>query len=775
MKNSLPILLVLVFFLFFPRSLAKPFLLNVSLNPENVWFDENISISLTCYDLESNVTKVYGRITEPIQSEDLAFNYEGDYRYTLQLTSLYFDPNKPPQYVFSIYCMNVENQTNSTSVKFNVSEFKANIIPITAPSYLGDVAEIYVSIKKDDSPLNENINFKLKLGGQDWSKTSFYDPEKELWIVKFSVPNVLGTYDLDLDVTANLPSYNTKRTTLKSSLEVKKPIEFKVISLDKDEVRPNDMIKVSLSASERGENIMLKKDYLSFQVGPEMVKKEKVILSSAGDHFDAEIKLPDLPPGLYELKITFNYKNSSLTQVRNIGYVLPISGKIVDLNEKGIETNIRFLKNGKEKRISTDSSGLYSGYIVPGTYTLQIIFPQSTLYLYNVTINKFEDPIKYYFFDTDIEGIKTAGLFVYEIVLEYSRVKILMNYDEKKIPNEKNIVLYRCSEFNPSNKICSTEWEERDAEVDTVRNLVTIESEGLSAYVVGTKKTLSLDISLDKTVFGSRELMKIKGVVRDESGEFISNAGINATIEGTNIRASTFSGNNGVFDLELLSPEEEGIYNLSLRVEKKPYVSSSKSITFEVAKTRSLALLVPDTIKMKQGERRTFGFSIVNTGQTELTNLSLFLLGLPEGYFTFQDKVERLKVGQEVKIPVEFKIPENASETTISLTFKVNSSEISREEIIGFTILKKDIIITTTIKESSPFLSIPTAAITLPTFSLPLPDVSYGLVIGLTSILVAYLLRRRKKAGVKERNHIKNLLFDVKTEIKRKKIVHSRK
>jgi hypothetical protein len=773
MKKSL-VFLILVVLVSFPGSLAKPVLTDISLQSANVWFpDENISISLICYDMNSTIVQVYGKITDPIKSEDFFFNYEGSDLYTLQLMSEYFEPDK--EYVFSVYCENENNEMNSTSVRFNISELKPSILSITNPAYLGDIAEMSVLIEKDDLPLYENVNFNLRLGGQDWSKTSFYDPDRERWIVKFPVPDVLGIYNLELNVTVSLPSYTPKTSILKSSLEVKKPIEFGVISLDKDEVRPNDTIKLSLSASEKGKNIVLKDDYLSFQVGSKTIEKDRITLSSAGDHFDAKIKMPDLPPGLYELKITFVYGNYSTTQTRNIGYVLPISGKIVDLNEKGIDTEIKFLKNGEEKRrLTTDSSGTYSGYILPGTYILQLTFPQSILYLYNTTIDNFNDPIKYYFFNTDIEGIKTAGLFVYEIALEYSKAKILMKYDEGKIPNEKNIIVYKCSEFNPTNKICNTVWKEEYAEVDTVRNTVTIELESLSAYVVGTKKTLRLDVSLDKNTFGSGEFMRIRGVVRDESGNFIPDAEINVTVGGTSIRSSTYSDNNGIFSFEFSSPEEEGIYNLSLNVEKDPYIGSGKSISFEVVRTRSLALIVPDTIKMKQGEVQTIEFSVINTGQTKLTNLSLFLIGLPEDYFTLQHEIKELKINQEMKIPVEFRIPKNASKSTRSLTFKVNSSEVSREEIIGFTILDEDITIpTTTIKKVSPVLSIPTGAITLPVFSISYSDVSYALMMGVVSVLTAYFLRR-KKSRIKERRHIQNLLFDVKTEIKRKKILHSK-
>jgi hypothetical protein len=768
MKKFL-LILVPLFLVCIQKAYAEPSITNITLQPRNIWFGENISISLTCYDSAANITQVYGRIEEPIISEDFLFEHSGNNWYVLELTSLNFDPEKPPIYTFSVHCKNENNETDDELINFNVSSLFVSITSIKTPVYLDDFTEMIVSIKKDDSPLNEGVKFKLKLSGQEWSKTSSYDPEKEAWTIRFRVPDVVGVYNLELEVDVSLESYNPKKTFLTSSIEVKEPVEFRIISLDKTEVKANDTIKVSLLASERGSKIILKTDYLSFQIGSSQIEKDRVTISSSGDYFNAEIKVPDLSPGSYDLRITLNYKNYSITRSQSIGYVMSISGKIVDLSGNRINTEIRFLINEQEKkRLSTDSSGAYSGYIVPGTYTVQLTFPRSTLYLYDVTIDEFDDPIKHYYFDTDIEGVKSAGLFVYDVDLDYKKAKIIMNYDETKVPREKDLVVYRCSEFNPANKICDTEWKEEIATIDTVRNTATIETDSLSAFVIGMKKSLVLDVSFDKNIFGSGELIKLRGIVRDESGSFVSGAEVKATISTTNINSSAFSDENGVFNIELFSPKEEGTYNLFLKAEKIPYISSNKSLSFQVKRTRSLSLVVPDTIKIKQGENQTLKFSVINTGQVDLSDLSLFLTGLPQNYYSMQESIKELKVNEEVKIPVEFRIPRDATETTISITFKVNSSEVSKEEIIGFTIVSENVTIPTQTK-SAPLLSIPTGAITFPVISVSPTDITYASFIFVASILVAFVLRKNRST-TKERRHIKNLLYDVKNEIRRRKV-----
>jgi len=771
MKKCLFLFFIVIFFIFIQKVSAEPIISNISLQPENVWFNENISISLDCYDAISNISKVYGKLIDPVLSDNLNFVSETNNHYALKLTSLYFNPIKPSKYTFSVNCQNDNNQTSNTLITFNVSQIKANISSITTPTYLGNNLEADVYIEKDGSSFySDEISFNLRLGGQNWSKTFFYDPAKNYWIIKFDTPNVLGTYDLDLEINFNLDGYNSKKITLKSSIEIKDAIEFKILSVDKTEIQPNDQITVSLSASDRGNKIILTKDYLNIQVGSTTIDLNDIEISSAGNYFNVKIQMPDLSPDSYDLRVTFNYENYSIQQTTNVDYVIPVSGKFTDSNDKGINVEIKFLIGDKEKkRLTTDGSGSYSSYIVPGTYTMQLTFPQSTLYLYDVKINGFNDPIKYYFVDTDLPGIKSAGVFIYEVALQYSKAKILINYNENKIPSEKDLFVYKCNSWDFQSKSCDEDWEEQITTIDKVGNIVTLETSSPSTYVIGIKKYLYLDFSSDKSIFNMKELIKLRGVVRDESGNFVQDALLSAKTNSVDIDSSAHSDSNGVFVLEFFTPEEEGFYTLLVKTEKTPYLSYNKTWSFQVVKNRKISLVLPDTIRIKKGENQNLQFSVVNTGQSDIYNLSLSLTGLPQDYFSMQDKIDELNVNQEVKVPVNFKIPENASETTISITLKVISSEVSVEQIIGFTIFSENVTTTATKdKKIFPTFEFPTAKIVLPAWS---PDINYAIIFFVGCVLITYIWKKNKTWKIKERKNIKNILLDIKGEIKRKKIV----
>ncbi|MEM7825820.1 MAG: hypothetical protein QW412_03105, partial [Candidatus Aenigmatarchaeota archaeon] len=465
---------------------------------------DEILISVNC----SNALEVSGRIEEPIQ---MNLDFTKDTLFRTKIPSYILENSfKPSPYKISIVCKN-ETGEFSGYFSFYVSNLEAKI-EYASKSYLGDEAAILsLSAKKDGLALTpENIGFNVKpINLKGWYFSSPF------YFLILEVPNVTGSYNFEVLTNISVPGYKNKQIKLESNLEVKQPLDFS-ISLDKTEVKLGDKITLTISTLERGEQILITKDYLTVKVGS--VQIDDINLYSSGSVFKAEFQVPELTPGEYELVVTLNYKDYSVTQKKTIGYVLQASGKIADLNNQGIATEIKFLKDGQEKKkFVTDNSGSYSGFIVPGNYDLQIIFPQSTLYLYSVSVDGFDDPIKYYFFDTDIEGIKIVGLFVYEFKLDYSKVKIVMKYDERKVANEKDLVVYKCSDFNPSTKICNSEWKSQTLTIDTIGNTITLESDKLSAYAVGTRKSLILDFSLDKASYGLKETVKVRGLVKDET------------------------------------------------------------------------------------------------------------------------------------------------------------------------------------------------------------------------------------------------------------------
>jgi hypothetical protein len=771
------LLILLIFSLIFliaatPAVFAFPTINGVSVNPASSLCIgsscDDVSVKVNCSSDTGNSTQVNGQISSPIVSQNLSSN-RVDGLFVFDIPSYLFAV-RPSSYSFTAYCDDGNGQAASQT-SFYVSNLDVSLSSITNPSYIGSNSQIKVSVKKDDSVVNSpsSVNFTLKLGGQDYATMPpFFDPSNDLWVINFLPPSVGGSYTYELEVAISLPSSNQKTVTLSGSISVNNPIDFGIISLDKAEVIPGDQIKVSIRATELGGNILLSKDYLRFSVGSVDIPKENFTIASSGGYFDVAFIVPGLSPGFYDIISILDYKNYSLTDSRRIGYTTIVSGKFQDLGGGAINTRIDFM-NGDSyvKSLSTDSSGAYSVSIVPDNYTLKLSFPQSTLFIYGMNFSGLSDPIRYYFLGNDIQGMKSAGLFDFEIAVPFTSYKMVMNYDEKKVVNEKELVIYRCADFNAPNLVCNDGWAPQDASIDTNANTVTVSNTQILTYAIGTKKSLTLESSLEKQTYSPSEPLKVRGIVRDSDGNFVKDALVTVNLNSGSIKKTVTSDGSGVFSADMTAPGQEGVYQILLTAEKTPFLNGNLTLTLQVVKVKSLSIVAPDIIRMYQGESRSVHFSIANTGQVDLTGVVLTIEGLDASYYSLQNGFDRIEVGKEVSANVDFNIPEDAGESTSSFKIRVNSNEASGESVIGLTIVSKNSTDLSANGTEPASLNIPAGQFVLPSVS---PDVAYIILFGMVSVSLAYAAKRiRVRSSVRERDHVRNLLTDIKGEIRRKK------
>jgi hypothetical protein len=739
-------------------ALSSPLISEIKFSPSSeIWVGESLEMSVNCTG--SNVRAVFvGETGYTIYVENFTFE---NGLHKARIDSLYWR-NRPETFGVTVNCSD-GNETSQNTTTLKVSKFNVEISGIFPGTiYLGDMIEIGVSVKKDEQAINSSdVKFNITLDSiaQQPEVRPPYDPYGG-WLIFFNsseIRNPIGTHNLKINV-----AYDRVNSTVTTSFTINEPIQFSILSLSKSWVKPNDTLTLTLQALDKGSVIPLSKENLAIWF--DSTQAQIISISPSGNLFSVTILVPSLPPDSYSITAFLSYKNYNYTSSVNIAYVVPISGKIVDENDKGISTRLSFFSDGAEKlKLYTDTTGAYSGSLPPGIYDVEIVFPQSTLRLYDVEIKSFEDPIKYYYFGTaDLEGINVAGLFVYEVALPYYKASIEMKYDEKSITNENLLKVYKCEGWNSGKKECYAKWNEVAATIDKIRNVVYVNTTSLSAYAIGTLKKLSIDFYFNRDVFYLKDLIKLRGMVVDEYRNPVKNASVNVKIKDTNISAKTFSDNNGLFTLEFLSPEKEGNYSLILTAEKHPFLSFNSSFELKVVKSKEVSIVFPDTIRLKQGENLTQEFSIVNIGQADLYNLNISLAGIPSEYYSLPEKIEKLEAGEERKISIFFALPQNVSSGTLSATLKVFNEEISKEKIFGFTILEKNQTIETRPSTTGLF-----GKIALPQISL---EPIHLLIFALASFSSAFLLKRRKIKN-QTRNEIKNFLFELKEHLKTKEKV----
>jgi|GEM_PF-1288599 len=748
------------------NAIASPVINSVDFKPSaDLWVGENLIINVNCTDNKTyNITEVKSQIASDdgyiVPSK--TFEHKGGGVYETTVESLYM--TGPNNFSINISCKN--NMTVQTVKKsnFTVSNFSVKILSETPLfAYVGDQVEIDLGVKRNDVAISSGVEFRIQIDGKDVEPKIDppYDPVKG-WIVYLDSPNESGLYDIEIFV-----SYGRVNSTITSELTIEDQIKFSIKKIDKSLVNPGDEIVIELEAFDRGSVIPLNTENIEIKIGS--VKANIKSITPISNYFRITAESPDLSAGRYTLKASLKRGNYTYTDSEDIYYAVQISGSFVDEKGKGVYAEIVFSSDGAEKlRLNTKTDGSYSGNIEPAEYDIKFIFSDSTLELKDVYVSSFEDPLNYYYSTSSgaAPELDLAGLYVYETTLSFSNAKIEMRYREDRVFDENALKVYKCSSWNDGKKSCYSGWKEVGVSIDTVRNLVKFESTSLSAYAIGIVKQLSAEYSLDKEEYYTRDIIKIRGLTLDKNRNTIDNVSVKAYIGGTNIEKTTLSNRNGIFSMELVSPQEEGSYTLHLTLEKSNYIEFSSTVNLKVVKRKEISISFPDTIKIRKGESLSQELVVLNSGQLNLRNLNISITGIAENYYSINYRtIEELKVGEEKKILISFFVPTNASVGTFSAAINVTNDQLTKKKIFGFTVLEEN---QTTAQRPS------TGLITLPKIVLPEISITSAytliLLIAIGSFSLAIFLKRRKKESFEKkdsREDIKSNLFNLKSHTKK--------
>ncbi len=567
--------------------------------------------------------------------------------------------------------------------------------------------------------------------------------------MKIDTPASSGTYNLKV-----VAFYDRTSVLDYDTIDVRNKIEFEIVSIDKDWVTANDNITIKLKALEKGGVIELNKNNVDIKIGSANI--EITSISRQGDLFNVKITTPNIGSGKYQLEAYLDHEGSSYSDTEPINYVVEIKGKL----GKGVE--LRFIKNDEvEHSLITDAYGYYSTSLPPDVYDIEVVFPQSTLYLYEVSVSSFDDPIKYGYSETiSVPGIRNAGLFSFEVDLSYSDIDIEMRYIEKNVLNEEKLEVFECSNWNVAKDKCNDEWILINSEIDTIRNKAKVDSITLSAFVVGEIKSMNVDFSLDRGSYILGDKIVIRGIVKDEDGSVVNNASIDVQIKNTEIKSKTTADENGVFSIEIPAPEFEGDYKLSLKSKKYPYTSFSDEKDFKVVKSKSVFIDFPDTVKIERGSNFTQEFSLVNNGQADIEDITISLEGLSENYYKIISDNIDLDSEERKTLYIDFSVPVYAEPGISSVTLKIENGNLSEEKVFGLNIFEKTEENITTI---SPGTGLGTGFV--------FPEISYLEIIYIIifaavcfSVAIIFKKRKVKKRG---KNSSRNFLFDIKNIIER--------
>jgi hypothetical protein len=337
-----------------------------------------------------------------------------------------------------------------------------------------------------------------------------------------------------------------------------------------------------------------------------------------------------------------------------------------------------------------------------------------------------------------IKGLRVYGFYIFEFSGDYSSVILDLRYSKMNVEDEDNMKVFYCSNWNFASNSCNSNWKTLDFTLDKINSKVSLNLDHLSAFVIGREVSLKVACSINKNSFYINETASISCLVEDEDGNAVENASITLNFKGKVVNGKTDA--NGIFNYEYLV-DRGGSFNVSVFAYKNPYLNASNYFAFSAEKKKEIFISFPDLVKAEVGTNTTLEFSILNTGQADLTNLQIYFEDLPFNYIISQDYLDKISVGERKNFTLTIFIPENASVATYSPKIKVVSKELEASKNFGLTLIK-----TEKPQPQSGFV------VKLPQINID-SRYSYLIIFAAISFSLAFFLKRVKKSRERRVNY----------------------
>lgn len=660
-------------FLFNLTSVAQA--ISCDITPKEMWVDNNIASWLTQNYITINCTwsctSAWADLKDNTDTNTIAHidldNNSGYYTQNILLE----ETLPSGDYMLYTYCNNSHtNESYNESTTLKVNELTSKLVSTAPPMiYPNDVLDINLEFKISEEPIAAGATFKVYLAGIDIPLQGTPVFTANYWNIKAKVPESFTEYGMqDLKITATYKEQSISLTSYDYT-EIKPLLNINIID-------PPFFTPYRLTDTEDLEvtvEVLYKKDLIDkthisgfkAKLDDREVKIEKV------DYIDDDwILLINIPkrapretPYDLDIYVIYNELDAKSSKSIPIQFVIPFKGTL--LNAKGSPASnidIKLKSINFEEKIKTDNTGYYSAVIPPATYTIEILFPQFQAKLINVGLNSNDDSleliqniIQYDYFES--KDTDSKKIVVLEVALPIESAHLNIPYSDTEFTDEDKIMVYQCKKWDYNERICDHDWEDIEATIDTKRNLISIYTESLSAFSIFEKKSINLDISLDKDRYYLEEKLNLNGKLLDEQLNAITDATITYSLGDISGKVTTDS--NGDFSATFNAPKKEGTFDLNVEARKDPYLIK-KTIGMTTYRKKSLTISTPSSPTVDLDIPSYITFTLSNTGQSAVSDITLSASEIPGGWYQLSSsKIDRLDVGERQEIEMKLLIPED--------------------------------------------------------------------------------------------------------------------
>ncbi|MBI4895555.1 MAG: hypothetical protein HY831_03615 [Candidatus Aenigmarchaeota archaeon] len=730
---------------------ASPQIANTSSNVTELWLGNSIEFSASCVSENNTVSSVWAILDQG----GININYNN-------ISNIYkatFTPVASGNYTGTIFCKdNSSSISNSSLTAFFVREFSVNILNplVKVVKYPDDELEITSSIKKDSVAIVNGFTFEAYLSGtlQAITSQSFLNNS---WILKIKIPSSYsGLYDLKLigkyseSSLGNISKYDIKQNII----QIDNLLALSIDSIQSDKIKGGENIVLSTKAYYKGKILTnLTKDM--FSINQDFKISE---VAQSGDQYLIRVDLPAYSPGEYSIKLKLTHSGASVESSKKIVYPVIFTGSFVDSKLRPLDGSIIFTKGFDVSKYPI--SGQSTVQIPKGNYDMTVHLPGLDADFTGVSIeNHTENLINFEYLDSvDLSSLKISAGFAMEFKQSFSSLELNVNYDDSKISDETNQQVYTCKNWNFGAKKCNSGWEEAKASFDIVANKVKINTDHLSAYVIGEKSNVSLTLKTDKDSYYLTEPVKVSGQIKDSLGNPLKDASITVTLDSKT--ELTKSDENGIYSVSILAPSKDSSYNIFVKAEKDIFSPLTLSKKLTIYKKKDATIISPQKIETT-GKGVSTSISVLNSGQDSLSNLKLSISGLPSNWVVLEkNNIDSL--GEKEKIDILLNItPANATTDSYDFSITLEGDSISKTQVSTLIITDVSIKVQEIIPQPSE-----NHLTGMLTFDVTNTDTL--LICGLVAIVVVVIVVAVKKKS-RNRNDLLSLAKNFENEIDEKK------
>ncbi|NOQ55517.1 MAG: hypothetical protein GQ477_01785, partial [Nanohaloarchaea archaeon] len=654
----------------------------IQIGSDPIWLDPvtgdaSVDLSAECLsDSISNVSvTVNGSFDINTISMILSENNNGSYVYVGSFIADDFG-----NHTLDIICVS-DNESAEDASSFFVNELGMDIVSISeTEAYGGNYSILKTRLMLNNESIVSGANFTVRLSDEDdiWnidvSKTSL---DENVYVLEWDIPN-LEEGEYTLGVVAQYDNHFIS-VQLDEAFIVKSVVDIDILEPLTDRVYSfSETKQIEIVVRANVNPFLVDKLYQSqfyAKLDGQKLQIENFTYDSNTKTYHFFVDVYRMDSDDYEYKLFVYIKPDGFSEQKSdahadIQFMIPFELDMKNAKDQPIaDAKIVLIKmsgGATYDECITDPYGVCDTLLYPGTYDMTMDIDEVSVEVNGVELpgesntGSIENIIRY---DNPgnikIDGFKEIQkIFAVEFLLPFEDAKVSL-YNVKSDIN--NSVL-RCDGWDLKLRTCSGGWVDISSMSDYHSNKIVFSTDAFSAFAVGTRDALSIEMDEIKERVYIGENVILSGIAYGADGAAVNGVTIRYEYGGNS--GTIITDADGIFTVDVKVSKIVGDFKATFEAMKEPYVPVKSIFSFETYKTEAFEIVLEkDLFMLKPGMNASFSAMLKNTGQVTIEDIKVTIEGINPAWIDISPRViDVLDVGKLIDVQFNVSIPEYTSD-----------------------------------------------------------------------------------------------------------------